>query len=167
MGGRPVAPGDGSVILVAEDDPTSQRLITRLLQADGYNVVVVERGDDVLWALGLPDAPSLVVLDWLLPGMDGIEVCHRLRERNPDVRPYILMVTDSTDASRRAEGYQAGVNDFLRRPFDQQELRMRVRIGRQAVIGQPRLGTERAGATSAATNASPLEDTCHIHPGCS
>jgi two-component system cell cycle response regulator len=121
-------------ILVAEDDPVSRRLLEVTLSKWGYEVVTCADGQAAWDALKAPDAPQLVILDWMMPLLDGLQVCRNVR--NPAERPaepyiYIILLTAKSQKTDMVTGLEAGVDDYLTKPFDAQELRMRLRAGRR------------------------------------
>ena len=121
-------------ILVAEDDPVSRRLLEVTLSKWGYEVVACADGQAAWDVLKAPDAPQLVILDWMMPHMDGLQVCKHVR--NPDERPaepyvYIILLTAKSQKTDMVTGLEAGADDYLTKPFDAQELRMRLRAGRR------------------------------------
>lgn len=132
-------------VLVVEDDPTVAEVVTRYLERDGYTVGWVEDGPAALEAVE-DGAPDLVILDIMLPGMDGIEVCRRLRERRP--LP-VIMLTARGEESDRVLGLEVGADDYLTKPFSPRELVARVqavlrRAGSAGLAGSAG-GTVRAG----------------------
>lgn len=121
-------------ILVAEDDPVSRRLLEVTLSKWGYEVVTCADGQAAWDVLKAPDAPQLVILDWMMPRLDGLQVCKNVR--NPDERPvepyvYIILLTAKSQKTDMVTGLEAGADDYLTKPFDAQELRMRLRAGRR------------------------------------
>jgi two-component system cell cycle response regulator len=121
-------------ILVAEDDPVSRRLLEVTLSKWGYEVVTCVDGQAAWDVLQAPDAPQLVILDWMMPRLDGLQVCKNIR--NPAERPaepyvYIILLTAKSQKTDMVTGLEAGADDYLTKPFDAQELRMRLRAGRR------------------------------------
>lgn len=120
-------------ILIAEDDPVSCRVLTANLKAWGHEVVVTNNGSDALAALQKEDAPLMAILDWMMPGLDGVEVCRRLRNQSDAAPIYIILLTSLNRKEDLIEGLEAGADDYLTKPFDRNELRMRVRAGARVV----------------------------------
>ena len=120
-------------ILVAEDDTDSRLLLERLLTRWGYEVVSCHDGLAAWRALGKPGAPRLAILDWMMPGMDGPEICRRLRRRTWDHYVYVLLLTAKGGAEDIVGGLDAGADDYLAKPFDPHELRARLRTGRRII----------------------------------
>ena len=114
-------------ILIADDDPVARRLLERTLQRLGHEVVAVTDGSDALNALLDPAGPRLAILDWMMPGMDGIEVCRRVRSENRPGYVYILILTAKTQSEDLIMAMDAGSDDFVSKPFKSQELRARLR----------------------------------------
>lgn len=114
-------------ILVAEDDAISRTLICTWLKKWGYEVLATSDGLEAMTALRQQDAPTLAILDWMMPGMDGIEICRRTRDAN---RPlYVLMLTARGTKENLIEGLTAGADDYLVKPFEHEELRARLSVG--------------------------------------
>lgn len=113
-------------ILVAEDDPAAANVLHTLLTRVGYEVEVARDGRAALRMLESGPAPDLLLLDWMLPGVSGLEICLRVRERWDAATLPILMVTAKTDAESIAEAFEAGANDYLSKPFMTGELRSRI-----------------------------------------
>jgi CheY-like chemotaxis protein len=120
-------------VLIAEDDVVSRRLLESTLRRWGYEVVLAVNGDEALAGLEQPDAPSLAVLDWMMPGLDGIDVCRRVRARPTATPPYIILLTAKTRREDVVEGLEAGADDFIGKPFDRDELRARLQVGVRVV----------------------------------
>jgi DNA-binding response OmpR family regulator len=116
-------------ILVAEDQAVSRHILAANLHKWGYDVTAVEDGTRAWEALQAEDAPQLVILDWLMPGMDGIEICRQLRQR-PQTRPiYLILLTARRGQEDKIHGLQAGADDYITKPFNGEELRARVQVG--------------------------------------
>jgi DNA-binding response OmpR family regulator len=116
-------------VLIAEDDPTSRRLLEATLARDGYDVVSASDGDEAWERLRDEDGPRLAILDWMMPGRDGIEICRQLRREPRPSYVYLLLVTTKTRTEDIIHGLEAGADDYLTKPYDPQELRCRVKSG--------------------------------------
>jgi two-component system, cell cycle response regulator len=116
-------------VLIAEDDPVSRRLLEAILVKWGYDVTVVADGLEALRLLDSADAPRLAVLDWMMPGMEGVQICQRLRERKGRPYVYVLLVTARSLKQDLLQGLELGADDYLTKPFDAQELRARLHVG--------------------------------------
>lgn len=126
-------------ILVAEDDPVSRRLVASFLNKWGYGVLVTSNGTDAWDILKRSDGPILALLDWMMPGIDGLELCRRIRNAEKLSAKYLILLTARAGKGDAAEGLQAGADDFVTKPFDQDELRARVQVGLRVVQLQRRL----------------------------
>ncbi len=113
-------------ILVADDEEKNRRLLRDILEAQGHQVTLAEDGQEAL-DKAVADPPDVVLLDVMMPKMDGNEVCHQLRQDSRTAHLPILMVTALHDRADRLKGIQAGANDFLTKPIDPEEIRLRVR----------------------------------------
>ncbi len=114
-------------VLIAEDDPVAREILVSLLGKWGYTVIVAGDGQEAMEALRAQTEPVLAVLDWMMPGMEGTEVCRRVREISKSV--YILLLTARAGKERIVEGLRAGADDYLAKPFDKDELRARLSVG--------------------------------------
>jgi diguanylate cyclase (GGDEF)-like protein len=124
------ASADNSV-LIAEDDPLFRRMIERWFERWHYRVTVVENGLDAWEVLQKEDAPQLAVLDWMMPGMDGLELCRKIRSRDQGPYRYVLLLTARDDKRDVVAGLEAGADDYLTKPFEADELRARIRAGKR------------------------------------
>lgn len=120
-------------ILIAEDDPVSRRVLEASLQKWGYDVIVTCDGIEAWQALQPKDAPMLVILDWMMPGMDGITICRKIREMPKTQPTYIILLTAMGQKDCIVEGLKAGADDYVIKPFDPEELHARVRVGERIV----------------------------------
>jgi DNA-binding response OmpR family regulator len=125
-------------ILIAEDDLVSRRLVEATLVKWGHAVVVTCDGAEAWQALQADDAPPIAILDWMMPGLDGIAVCRKVRELKGRPYTYILLLTAKGGKEDIAAGLDAGADDYINKPFDQRELRARIKVGERMV------GLERA-----------------------
>ena len=117
--------------LIAEDDPIFRRILESWFKRWDYHVTAVENGLDAWNILQSEDAPQLAILDWMMPGMDGIELCRRIRSRDQGPYRYVLLLTAKDDKQDVVAGLEAGADDYLTKPFDVDELRARVRAGKR------------------------------------
>jgi DNA-binding response OmpR family regulator len=136
-------------ILVAEDDPVSRTLISTRLAKWGYDVVITNDGAEATAASRRRGAPSLAILDWSMPKMDGLEVCRRLREAEQMV--YIILLTAHGNKENIIEGLRAGADDYLVKPFHAEELQARILVGLRVMTLQETL-VDRVKALEAATS---------------
>jgi len=123
-------------VLVAEDQTVSRRILTAHLCKWGYEVTAVEDGTRAWEVLQRDDAPPLAILDWLMPGMDGIDICRQIRER-PQVRPnYLILLTARREQEDKVQGLQSGADDYITKPFNREELHARVQVGMRVLALQ-------------------------------
>ncbi len=116
-------------VLVAEDNPVFQSMLRAMLMRWGYEPVMVHDGVEAWKALDAENAPRLAILDWMMPGLDGVEVCRRVRAAGREPYIYILLLTGRTESQDLVEGMEAGADDYLTKPFVAHELRVRLRAG--------------------------------------
>ncbi len=126
-------------ILIAEDDLVSRRLLETTLGKWGYRVIAVNDGLEALRVLQGEDAPSLAILDWMMPGMEGPEVCRRVRELPQRPYTYLVLLTARTQQGDLLRGLESGADGYLTKPFDAEELRARVHVGERIVTLQNNL----------------------------
>lgn len=120
-------------ILIAEDEPAFRRLLTDVLIKWGYDVVVARDGNEAWQILSADKAPRLAILDWMMPGMDGLELCRRIRRRAEGVYTYVMLLTSQQGDNDMVTGMEAGADDYLTKPFRVSELRVRLRTGRRII----------------------------------
>jgi two-component system cell cycle response regulator len=125
-------------ILIADDEPVSRRLLEGTLIQLGHEVTAVADGAQAVGALLAPNGPRLAILDWMMPGVDGIEVCRKVRQR-PTPYTYIVLLTSRDARSDMLAGLDAGADDFLTKPCDAMELRIRLRSGERVLKLQEHL----------------------------
>ena len=123
--------------MVAEDDAISRELVCARLAGWGYEVIVTQNGTDAMKALRSKDAPALAILDWMMPGMDGVTICRSLREVNRTI--YIILLTARGSKESVLEGLGAGADDYLIKPFDKDELHARILVGLRVMALQAAL----------------------------
>src|SRR4051812_19834 len=123
------------VVLIADDDPVSRRALEATLAGWGYEVEVVNDGQQALDALlREKNPPRLAVLDWMMPGLDGPEVCRTVRARSQGPYAWLLLLTARKKGSDLIAGLEAGADDYIRKPFDPGELKARLRVG-ERILG--------------------------------
>lgn len=118
-------------VLIAEDDAVSRAALSGILRKLGHEVRAVSGGDAALELLlqeQTSSLPDLILLDWIMPDTDGIEVCHQVRERYPLAPPYIIMVTARTESDAPTVAIAAGADDYVSKPFDAGEIETRIAI---------------------------------------
>ncbi len=139
---EPVREGSAALrVLVVDDEPTSLRLVQLLLQREGHQVTTASNGQEAL-TLALQNPPQMVVTDWMMPGMDGVELCRRLRSTEAGRDLYILILTGQNEEGRIVEAFEAGADDHVPKPFNPKLLLARIRPGIRVIQLQERLQGE-------------------------
>ena len=126
-------------VVIAEDDAVSRRILETLLRKWGYEVTTTLDGEAAWEVLQGPNAPSLAILDIMMPGIDGLDLCRRLRESPTSVPPYIILLTATHGVREVVRGIEAGADDYLTKPYDHDELRVRVQVGARIIELQTKL----------------------------
>jgi two-component system cell cycle response regulator len=126
-------------ILIADDSNVSRHLLESIVKKWGYQVITTADGNQAWEALQQADAPRMAILDWMMPGLTGPEVCRLVREKGVEPYTYILLLTSRTQKEDVIEGMMAGADDYVVKPFDQQELNVRLRAGRRIIDLQDEL----------------------------
>jgi len=116
-------------ILVVEDEKTTLKVLTVILSKWGYTVVTAADGNSALEILEKNDAPHLIILDWVMPGKSGVEICKLIREKDTADTTYIIMLTTKADKNDIVKGLNSGANDYIIKPFNNRELHARVNAG--------------------------------------
>jgi len=123
-------------ILIAEDNAFSRTLLKKTLVKAGYDVVVAENGDAAWEVLQQDDPPKLALIDWMMPGLSGVELCRKIRDIDSSIPIYVILLTAKTDKEDVLEGFASGADDFIKKPFDSGELLARIQVGRRLVEQQ-------------------------------
>jgi two-component system, cell cycle response regulator len=118
-------------ILVADDDPVSRRLMERMLQRGGYEVITAQNGRQAAHELSRVGGPRLALIDWMMPELDGPSLCRELRKRQNDSYVYILLLTSKQSGGEIVEGLEAGADDYLTKPCHAAELKARLHTGQR------------------------------------
>lgn len=122
-------------VVLAEDDLATSVLLAGTLKRWGYEVTVVHSGTEAWETLQRVNEPTVAILDWMMPGLEGVEVCRRVREQKTENGDYIYVILLTSRATKEnlVEGMEAGADDYVVKPCDPQELRVRVRAGQRIV----------------------------------
>ncbi len=141
--------------LVVDDSAVYRKLIGDHLRSWGFGVTLAENGSKAWRILEQPDSPKLALLDWVLPGLDGIELCKRIRKADPS-RPYVyvILLTSNEGRQNMLQAMQAGADDYLVKPFDELELKARLLVGKRILDLQEELVSARESMRHAATHDS-------------
>ncbi|MDB5310901.1 MAG: copR [Gemmataceae bacterium] len=125
-----------SRVLIAEDDTVSRTVLERTLRGWGHDVIVTRDGAEAWATLLTENAPRLAILDWMMPGLEGPEVCRRVRALALPVPTYLLLLTAKGQTEDIVTGLDSGADDYVTKPFDRQELRSRIRVGERVLALQ-------------------------------
>ena len=116
-------------VLIADDEATTRHLIQATLGGWGFEVLVAVDGREALRVLQGSRGPEIAMLDWMMPGIDGLEVCRQMRATMPNAATYIILVTVRGGLENVVRGLEAGADDYITKPFDPRELRARLHVG--------------------------------------
>lgn len=116
-------------VLIAEDEATSRYLVQNLVKSAGFEVLVAVDGSEALRILEGSTPPEIALLDWMMPGVDGLDVCRRIRAATPNAATYVILVTARGGLANVVQGLEAGADDYITKPFDPRELRARLNVG--------------------------------------
>ncbi|MBU8922443.1 MAG: response regulator transcription factor [Bacteroidales bacterium] len=129
-------------ILIAEDDLTSRKILEKILVSNGYEVTVTADGKAALDVLQGENPPKLVLLDWMMPELDGIEVCRRLRAEGRSLSLYLILLTARGNKEDIVSGLESGADDYIIKPFEKDELLARVQAGERILGLQSELNSK-------------------------
>jgi DNA-binding response OmpR family regulator len=128
-------------VLIAEDEPLFRKLLVQLLSPE-FDLTVTEDGTTALARLQEDSGPVLAILDWVMPGMTGIDVCRELRSHRPTAPIYVILLTARNSAADIISGLRAGADDYVTKPVQAEELRVRVQLGCRIIELRAALRTE-------------------------
>ncbi len=121
-------------ILVVEDNAATLKMLETLLEKWGYEVVTAMDGNQALAVINAPDSPRLVLLDWMVPEMSGLDLCKKIRASSSGIETsYVILLTAKTGTEDIVTGLQAGADDYIAKPFEAEELRVRINAGKRIV----------------------------------
>lgn len=126
-------------LLIVEDDAVSRRLLESFLLKWGYDIVITSNGREAWEVLQEPEAPSLVISDWMIPDMDGLELCRKIRGMKRAEYIYFIILTAKGEKEDVVAGLEAGADDYLIKPFNRDELKYRVKIGERIIDLEQRI----------------------------
>jgi two-component system phosphate regulon response regulator PhoB len=133
------APATQPVVLIVEDEPAQREVLAYNLESEGYGVVKAENGEEALMLVE-ESAPDLIVLDWMLPNVSGIEVCRQLKTRSETRNVPVIMLSARSEEVDRVRGLETGADDYVIKPYSVVELMARVRLQlrrtRPATVGE-------------------------------
>ncbi len=126
-------------ILIVDDDLSTRNTLAGILRKCGHDVEMVSSGEEAWTVISQPDAPRLILLDWLMPGLNGLDLCKRIRSMDGDNPFYIIMLTVKDNKEDIVEGLDTGTDDYITKPFYPEELRARINAGYRIIKMQNRL----------------------------
>lgn len=138
-------------ILVADDNPTFRDMLHKMLTEWGYEVILVSDGQQAWERLRQDDGPRLALLDWMMPGLEGAEVCRKVRAHIRDRYVYMMLLSVRSDLDDLVTGMESGADDYIVKPFQVEELRARLRAGRRVLALQEELVEAREALREQAT----------------
>ena len=143
-----------SKILIADDEPVTRAAVKKVVTRRGWEVVVCDNGQDAAAQFDLENPPDVAVLDWMMPGLDGSELCQRLRKKK--VRAYLIMLTGRTRPEDLVQALASGADDYVRKPFDWSELIARIKVGVRVSLLQRQLDEKVCQLQASLANAKQL-----------
>lgn len=141
-------------VLIAEDEPTFRQLLSMMLEYIGFEAVIAEDGNAAWNILHQKDSPQLALIDWMMPGVDGVELCRRVREQKREPYIYLILLTAKSESADIITAMEAGADDYLVKPPNPGELKARLNAGRRIIELQNQLVAARE---SVARHAADLE----------
>ncbi len=126
-------------VLIAEDDPIARMVLEERLIKWGYKVIITEDGTQAMNILEADNPPRLAILDWMMPGLDGLQICRSIRKHTERPYIYIILLTAKNQKDDLIKAMEAGADDFISKPPDQNELKVRLRVGKRIIKLQKRL----------------------------
>ena len=153
-------------ILIAEDEPLSRRLLQHVLTEHGHEVIVTADGSQAWEVLQSDDAPHLAVVDWMMPGLTGLQLCNLVHEAPDADLKYLILLTAKGEKAGIVRGLAAGANDYVTKPFDKDELRARVDVGVRMIQLQIRLADRISELQEALAHVNQLKGIIPICAQC-
>jgi DNA-binding response OmpR family regulator len=152
--------------LVADDDRIAATMLSRTLAEWAFDVEVASDGSEALERLQDASAPTLAVLDWMMPRLDGAEVCRRIRGERPQANVYLILLTSLDSRKDLVAGLDAGADDYVVKPFDREELRARVHVGVRVIALRQQLAERVAELQAALSSVKQLQGLLPICSYC-
>ena len=152
--------------LIADDDRIATEILSTALQRMNIDVAVTNDGGAAWELLTAGDAPSLAIIDWMMPTVDGLELCRRIRQDAAHAHMYVILLTGRDDRKDVVAGLDAGADDYIVKPFDPDELRARVQVGIRVLTLQERLADRVAELQDALTRVKRLQGLLPICSYC-
>ncbi len=153
-------------VLVADDDPLARRLLEITLTRTGYEVLAVADGVEAWDVLHGQDSPTLALLDWMMPGLTGVDVCRKVREATPRGPIYLIVVTSKGQTEDVVNALRTGADDYITKPFEIEELRARLAVGERLVTLQQQLADRVRALEEALAHVQQLQGLIPICAWC-
>ncbi|MDD3271585.1 MAG: response regulator, partial [Syntrophomonadaceae bacterium] len=120
-------------VLIADDDALSRKILEDCLSEWGYDILMAHNGNEAWDILEKIDRPNMAVLDWMMPGMDGVEICRNLRQLKLPNYVYVILLTARSKREDVISGLESGADDYIIKPFNREELKSRLKIGQRII----------------------------------
>jgi DNA-binding response OmpR family regulator len=153
-------------VLVADDEPVTRAVVQAILRKGGYEVQLAADGEQAWRVLQQPEAPALAVIDWMMPGVDGLEICRRLRANPAGASTYVILLTSRDASADIVAGLRAGADDYVTKPPNSDELLARVNVGARVVQLQQALEDRVRRLEEALANVKQLQGLLPICSYC-
>ena len=153
-------------ILIADDDPLIRKVLESMLRDWGHHPISASSGTEAWSILSGREPPRLAVLDWVMPGLDGLELCRKIRAVRPDDALYLILLTSNAEKKDVVAGLDAGADDYVTKPFDEGELYARIQVGLRTIDLQTRLADRIEELSQATTNVRHLQGLLPICAYC-
>ena len=147
-------------IVIADDDAVSRELVSTTVTQWGFRAVVTQDGREAMAAIRAEEGPVVAIVDWMMPGMDGLQVCKRVRETQKPV--YIILLTVRAAKENLVEALESGADDYLVKPFDKNELHARIHVGMRIINLQDALSNKVAELQKAVAEVEVLRSKLEI-----
>ena len=152
-------------VFIVDDDPVSMMILKQNIESWGYELETSINGSDALEKLKNTDT-KLIILDWVLPDISGIEICKKIREYDLNIKSYIIFLTSKTEMEELIEAFEAGADDFLSKPVNPSELKSRLNAGRKIIELQEDLNRKIAERDEALSHIKQLQGLISICSYC-
>lgn len=149
-----------ATIVIADDDPVSRELVSATVTKWGFRTVVTQDGREAMAAIRAEEGPVVAIIDWMMPGMDGLQVCKRVRETDKPV--HIILLTVRAAKENLVEALESGADDYLVKPFDKNELHARIHVGMRIINLQNALSNKIAELEKAMLEVEKLRSQMNI-----
>ena len=153
-------------VLIADDEAVCRRILESTLAEGGFEVAIATDGLEAWRAFQNPNPPALAILDWMMPGMDGVELCRKIRQNPQTLPPYLIVLTARSDKEDVVSGLTAGADDYITKPFSRAELRARLQVGVRIVGLQTSLAARVAELEEALVRVKQLQGLLPICSYC-